>query len=332
MKTYELPEVEYKIIEYKAPVVEVPKPKPVEIPIPKPVELPKPKPIELPKAKPVELPKPKPVELPEPKPVVKPSLKAQAINTLEIKPELKPVVSTVEFAPIMPQQPVREPEMIIQVNLPEKGPQQIEVYEEDEANNVARDFCIKHKIRDREKQYKLLNMLETRINDHRYPALPAQRPIAKPQPEPKPEVVQKQQRPPLDPKIREECYNIFNEVWYDFDEEKGHISQARYLQVMDFVRRYKKISKKESGPFSEAQLKKDWDYEINTMYEDEDKQYFDRISHFDVLYICHDNLLERKELQTQRFQRKMELNQARQEVQALRAQQNQEEKSPPKFG
>ena len=64
-------------------------------------------------------------------------------------------------------------------------------------------------------------MLETRINDHRYPALPAQRPIAKPQPEPKPEVVQKQQRPPLDPKIREECYNIFNEVWYDFDEEKG---------------------------------------------------------------------------------------------------------------
>ena len=274
IKYYELPEVEYK-----APV-------PV-------IEMPKPKPIEMPKPKPIEMPKPKPIEVPKPKP-----LKAQKIETMEIKPVLKPVESTIEFNPVIPNAPVREPEMIINVNLPDKGTQHIEVFEEDEAHHVARDFCIKHKIRDREKQYKLLNLLETRINDHRYPALPAQRPIAKQVPveEPvpvEPEVV-RYERPPLDPKIREECYNIFNDVWYDFDEEKGQITKPKYLQVMTFVRQYKKIKQKEQGPFSQPQLEKDWDEEINTLYEDEDKQYFDRISHRDVLYICHDNLQEHK--------------------------------------
>ena len=300
IKYYELPEVEYKA---PSPVIEMPKPKPIEVSKPKP-------------------------------------LKAQKIETMEIKPVLKPVESTIEFNPVIPSAPVREPEMIINVNLPEKGTQHIEVFEEDEAHHVARDFCIKHKIRDREKQYKLLNLLETRINDHRYPALPAQRPIAKQVPveEPvpaEPEVV-KYERPPLDPKIREECYNIFNDVWYDFDEEKGQITKPKYLQVMTFVRQYKKIKQKEQGPFSQQQLEKDWDEEINTLYEDEDKQYFDRISHRDVLYICHDNLQEHKAIKQQRFQRKMELNQARQEVMALRAQQNgapaKVGTSPPKFG
>ena len=40
---------------------------------------------------------------------------------------------------------------------------------------------------------------------------------------------------------------------------------------MDFVRQYKKIKKKDTGPFSKEQLERDWDNEINTMYEDEDK-------------------------------------------------------------
>ena len=54
---------------------------------------------------------------------------------------------------------------------------------------------------------------------------------------------------------------------------------------MDFVKQYKKINPKDSGPFSDAQLEADWNDEINTMYEDEEKQYFDRISHKDFLYI-----------------------------------------------
>lgn len=59
---------------------------------------------------------------------------------------------------------------------------------------------------------------------------------------------------------------------------------------MEFVKQYKKITPKETGPFSDAQLEADWDAEINTMYEDEEKQWFDRISHKDILYITHNNL------------------------------------------
>tara|TARA_B110000285_G_C14825569_1_gene468487 strand:+ start:334 stop:540 length:207 start_codon:yes stop_codon:yes gene_type:complete len=65
---------------------------------------------------------------------------------------------------------------------------------------------------------------------------------------------------------------------------------------MDFVKQYKKINPKDSGPFSDAQLEADWNDEINTMYEDEEKQYFDRISHKDFLYITHNNLKASKDL------------------------------------
>ena len=85
-------------------------------------------------------------------------------------------------------------------------------------------------------------MLETKIDDHRNPRVPVQ--------EEKP--VEKLGRPQLDPKIREECYKIFNDVWYDFDEERGHeVKKTKYLQLMGFVAKYKKITPRETGPFSE---------------------------------------------------------------------------------
>lgn len=59
---------------------------------------------------------------------------------------------------------------------------------------------------------------------------------------------------------------------------------------MDFVKQYKKITPKSDGPFSDKALEDAWNDEINTMYEDEEKQYFDRISHRDMLHITHDNL------------------------------------------
>ena len=119
-----------------------------------------------------------------------------------------------------------------------------------------------------------------------------QQPVSPPK-EVEPEI-QKLQRPELDPKIRDECYNMFNDIWYDFDEEKGVINKPKYLQVMNFVCQYKKIKKKEDGPFSDKRLEEDWDNEINTLYEDEDKQWFDRISHKDVLHITHNNLFDEK--------------------------------------
>ena len=113
---------------------------------------------------------------------------------------------------------------------------------------------------------------------------------------------------------------MFNDIWYDFDEEKGVINKPKYLQVMNFVCQYKKIKKKEDGPFSDKRLEEDWDNEINTLYEDEDKQWFDRISHKDVLHITHNNLFDEKQRKMEKFKRKQELLQARQEVMALRAQ------------
>ena len=41
---------------------------------------------------------------------------------------------------------------------------------------------------------------------------------------------------------------------------------------MEYVKQYKKIKPKSSGPFSDEQLEADWNGEINTMYEDEEKQ------------------------------------------------------------
>ena len=51
---------------------------------------------------------------------------------------------------------------------------------------------------------------------------------------------------------------------------------------MNFIKMYKKIKPKETGPFSDQRLNDDWDQEINTLYDDEEKQWFDRISHKDI--------------------------------------------------
>lgn len=58
-------------------------------------------------------------------------------------------------------------------------------------------------------------MLETKIKEHRYPHGVTE---------------EKLKRPELDPKIRAECYKIFNDIWYDFDEENGQeIKKTKYL-------------------------------------------------------------------------------------------------------
>ena len=54
----------------------------------------------------------------------------------------------------------RELEMVVRINMKEKGVQHINVFEGDEPDDLARQFCQLHKIRDREKQYKLLKSLE----------------------------------------------------------------------------------------------------------------------------------------------------------------------------
>ena len=55
------------------------------------------------------------------------------------------------------------------------------------------------------------------------------------------------------------------------------------------------------------------------MYEDEEKQYDDRISHRDVLYITHNNLKANKELKLEKFQRKQNYIQKLAQIEALKA-------------
>ena len=88
---------------------------------------------------------------------------------------------------------------------------------------------------------------------------------------------------------------------------------------MDYVKQYKKITPYHEGPFSDAQLEKDWNDEINTLYEDEEKQYDDRISHRDVLYITHNNLKNHNEQKISNFQRKQSYKQKQAQIDAMKA-------------
>ena len=43
------------------------------------------------------------------------------------------------------------------------------IHEDDEAADLAREFCVEHRVADRAEQYEILKLLETRIGDYRNP-------------------------------------------------------------------------------------------------------------------------------------------------------------------
>lgn len=97
------------------------------------------------------------------------------------------------------------------------------------------------------------------------------------------------------------------------------------MQVMQQLKQYRKIKSAPTGPFSEKELEKEYVYELTTVYdgEDEDKsKYLDQIPHKDVLYIAHDQLVKQKLHNAEKFKRKLELNQKRAEVDAMKAKTN----------
>lgn len=122
---------------------------------------------------------------PKPKvPVVK-SHPPPVVN-MPANPQIKKPTGEVLYTPQMPRinpvksKPVEKPkhidpvdnrqlEMVVRINMKEKGVQHINVFEGDEPDDLARQFCQQHKIRDREKQYKLLKSLEYQIDQHRNP-------------------------------------------------------------------------------------------------------------------------------------------------------------------
>ena len=61
----------------------------------------------------------------------------------------------------------------------------------------------------------------------------------------------------LDQNIKQKVLEIFNDIWYEYDEEEGQISLPRYKQIMKFAKKYKKIpdfADPENDPFTDANL------------------------------------------------------------------------------
>ena len=107
--------------------------------------------------------------------------------------------------------------------------------------------------------------------------------------------------------VKQEILEMFNDVWYDFDEEKGQVDMEKYKQVMKYVKKHKKLKYKIDDPFSDENLEKAFIFEDETNYRDEDTV-DGMIGHKSVVYILHDILERDKNLKADKFRRKNELN------------------------
>ena len=113
----------------------------------------------------------------------------------------------------------------------------------------------------------------------------------------------------LDPEIKRKVLEIFNEVWYEYDEDDGQINLPRYMQIMRFAKKYKRIPDgkcPETDPFSNENLEKLFRYEDETCYNDNDKV-DGKISHKSVLYIAHNIFKHLYDEKKRRVQRKSDL-------------------------
>jgi len=150
-------------------------------------------------------------------------------------------------------------------------------------------------------------MLDTRIREYRNP-MPAQ-PVQQSPPKTYQRAVRKApERKPMNPMVKQEILEMFNDVWYDFDEENGQVDMEKYKQVMKYVKKHKKLKYKIDDPFSDENLEKAFIFEDETKYRDEDIV-DGMIGHKSVVYILHDILERDKNLKADKFRRKIELNQ-----------------------
>ena len=60
---------------------------------------------------------------------------------------------------------------MVKVNVKNKGPKEIMVHEHDEAYDLAADFSHKYHITEKAKQHALLQILQNKIREHRYPGV-----------------------------------------------------------------------------------------------------------------------------------------------------------------
>ena len=112
---------------------------------------------------------------------------------------------------------------------------------------MAKEFCVQNRVADRVEQYKILKLIETKIDHYRKPE------------EPKAATLVAKERI-IDPKFKRDILEIFNDIWYDFDEENGQIGMVQYKTVMRYVQKYKRIPENNIH-FSDDNLEKAFNLE-----------------------------------------------------------------------
>ena len=118
------------------------------------------------KEKPVEI--VQPIPLPVKQPIVKSKYPTIVKSTPPIVKSTPPIVKAV--SPIKKAMPAKDLEFVIRVTLKEQPePEEIHVYEGDQAKDLCNKFCVKHKITDRQRQFKILKVIEHQIEEHRSP-------------------------------------------------------------------------------------------------------------------------------------------------------------------
>ena len=94
----------------------------------------------------------------------------------------------------------------------------------------------------------------------------------------------------INPDIKRRVLEVFNEVWYDYDEEWGRVEMPKYKEIMRFVKiqeKFPDFSRPEDDPFSDLNLEKAFEREQTIKYVDQERVK-DKIHHRSVMYICHD--------------------------------------------
>lgn len=130
----------------------------------------------------------------------------------------------------------------------------------------------------------------------------------------------KNERGELDPEIKRKVLEIFNEIWYEYDEDEGQINMARYKQIMNFAKKYKGIQDgktPENDPFADRNLELAFQREDEISYNSKDKV-DGKISHKSVLYIAHDIFQQVYNERRKRVQRKKDLQKKKEELNKLR--------------
>jgi len=105
-----------------------------------------------------------------------------------------------------PQLPKRKLEFVVEIQMKEKGSQEIRVFEGDTAEDLAQSFCTAHQVKESKKQQKLLQLIETRMAEHYGESL----------------------------KELQEVEAFLKESWQEFNPKGGAIDLPTYLELMKF--------------------------------------------------------------------------------------------------